>query len=111
MDEPIQLGALQSLLTALEERLSNQPFWRERIRACFETPSPQVLHLAIFQEPYLGLILAGKKTIESRFSVNRIAPYEAAERDDLVLLKRSSGPITGLCLLADPVYYYLDAES
>jgi hypothetical protein len=111
MDEPIPLGANEALLRALEERLSNQPFWRERTRACFEKSSPHALHLAILHEPYLGLILAGRKTIESRFSVNRIAPYQVAQRDDLVLLKRSSGPVKGLCLLADPVYYNLDAAS
>ena len=33
------------------------------------------LHLGIFTEPYLTYMLDGKKTIESRFSKNKIAPY------------------------------------
>src|SRR3954451_15221383 len=111
MDKPVQLDLHEALLAALEQRLSHEPFWREKVRTCFETQSPHSLHLAIFRAPYLDLILAGKKTIESRFSVNRIAPYEVAEHDDLVLLKRSPGPITALCLQAKPIYNHLDPES
>ena len=33
------------------------------------------LHLGIFSEPYLTFILNGEKTIESRFSKNKILLY------------------------------------
>ena len=33
------------------------------------------------------LLLEGKKTIDSRFSINRIAPYSCVVRDDLILTK------------------------
>jgi hypothetical protein len=53
------------------------------------------VHLAILREPYLEWILRGTKTIESRFSVNRVLPFERVLPGDVVLLKRSGGPIVG----------------
>ncbi|RBP05022.1 hypothetical protein DFR50_1376 [Roseiarcus fermentans] len=39
-------------------------------------PSSRVgIHLAIFAEPFLSMVLSGEKTIESRFRRNRCAPY------------------------------------
>lgn len=49
------------------------------------------IHLAIIVEPFLGYILDGKKTIESRFSKNQIAPHHRIAPGDLVLLK--AGPV------------------
>ena len=51
-------------------------------------PSPFSVHLAILLEPYLQYILDGTKTVESRFSKNRIAPYNMVEPGDVVLLKK-----------------------
>ncbi len=34
-------------------------------------------------------MLEGKKTIESRFSKNKIAPYEKIAKDDIVLVRKS----------------------
>src|SRR6266540_3860586 len=47
----------------------------------------QRVHLAVMVEPYLSYILQGRKSIESRFSKNAIAPYLQIGPDDLVLLK------------------------
>ena len=52
-------------------------------------------HLAIFQQPFLELILAGKKTIESRFSQKKIAPYGRINVRDVVLMKKSGGNVLG----------------
>lgn len=52
-----------------------------------------VRHLAILREPYLSRILAGEKTIESRFLRVRAAPYGCVTAGDTLLLKRASGPI------------------
>ena len=65
------------------------------------------IHLAIFIEPYLQYIIEGKKTVESRFSVNRIAPFKRIFQGDLILLKKSSGPIVGFCLVKDSWFYQL----
>lgn len=54
------------------------------------------IHLAIFQGPFLNLLFEGQKTIESRFSKNRIAPHSQIGEGDLVLVKKSGGPVLGL---------------
>lgn len=66
------------------------------------------LHLAVFVEPYLTWILEGRKTIESRFSRCRAAPYQAISADDLILLKRAAGPIIGLCRAAAAEFHCLN---
>jgi hypothetical protein len=53
------------------------------------------VHLAIFVEPFLSMLFDGRKTLESRFSKVRCAPFGAVERGDLVVVKASSGPVTG----------------
>jgi len=50
-------------------------------------------HLAILTEPYLSLLLAGQKMIESRWMKHKIAPYGQAQTGDLVYVKKSSGPV------------------
>jgi hypothetical protein len=73
--------------------------------------SPTGLHLAIFVEPYLTYVLDGKKTVESRFGVHRNAPYGQVAPGDVILLKRSSGPILGVCKVSDVWFYCLDPGS
>lgn len=63
------------------------------------------VHLAVFAEPFLGFVLEGSKTIESRFSSVKVAPYELVERGDLLLLKAVGGPIVAASV-ADRVCYY-----
>lgn len=53
------------------------------------------IHLAVFNEPYLSLLLSGEKTIESRFSKNNIAPHFRVKEGDIILLKKSGGKIEG----------------
>jgi hypothetical protein len=69
------------------------------------------IHLAVFVEPYLTFVLEGKKTIDSRFSVNRHAPFEQVKNGDLLILKQSSGPICGVCTVSHAWYYRLDPTS
>lgn len=57
-------------------------------------PAKGTLHLAILQQPYLDLISAGTKTIESRFNTKRAAPFGKVAVGDLVLLKGSGQPVT-----------------
>lgn len=63
------------------------------------------VHLAVMVEPYLRLILEGKKTIESRFSTRKFAPYDRASKGDVVLLKKSSGAITGICQITESWFF------
>lgn len=66
------------------------------------------VHLAVFVEPYLGFALDGHKTVESRFSLNRSAPYLRVNSGDVILLKRSGGRIAGLCRASHAWYYALE---
>jgi hypothetical protein len=54
------------------------------------------LHLAVMGEPYLSMALAGVKTVESRLSRTRRAPWGVVARRDLLLLKKASGPVVGV---------------
>lgn len=109
LTEAVSITATGPVLDVLDARLSGEPFWRRRLERV-EQGATRV-HLAIFHEPFLSLLLAGKKTVESRFSVNRVAPFGFIARDDLILLKRSTGPIVGIALAGDPGFYELDPDS
>lgn len=56
------------------------------------------IHIAIMHEPFLSYIFDGKKTVESRFSLHKIAPYQMVQPGDLVFMK--AGPVVG-CFTAD----------
>ncbi len=52
-------------------------------------------HLVILKKPYLDAILAGRKTIESRFTRGRHSFISQVRQGDLLFLKVSSGPVCG----------------
>ena len=52
-------------------------------------------HLAIFTQPWLDLILDGRKTIESRLTKVRCAPYGKIGAGDIVYMKESVGFVKG----------------
>ncbi len=52
-------------------------------------------HLAIFTQPWLDLILDGKKTIDSRLSKVRCAPYGKISEGDVVYMKENVGLVKG----------------
>ncbi len=58
------------------------------------------VHIAIVDMPTIKKIVLGTKTIESRFSKNRIKPHGMVNADDLVLLKSSGSGIFG--------YFFVD---
>lgn len=63
------------------------------------------VHLAIFTEPYLTFVLKGLKTIESRFSRIRCAPYRQVETGDIILIKQSGGPVRAITQAAETTYF------
>lgn len=69
------------------------------------------IHLAIFVEPFLTYVLDGSKTVESRFSITRRAPFKQVEPGDLVLIKRSGGPVVGSFEVDQVWSYTLDPKS
>ena len=100
-------------IDALKECTYSHSFWGEYLDSLSATGSTSFsVHLAVLLEPYLKFILEGSKTIESRFSKNRIAPYRAVESGDVVLLKRSaSKSVSGLCIVRSAWFYQLDNEN
>lgn len=65
----------------------------------FGSGNPRGVHLAVMREPFLSYLLVGQKTIESRFSVNRVEPFDQVCTGDLVLLK--SGSVIGAFIVDD----------
>jgi hypothetical protein len=65
------------------------------------------LHIAVFAEPFLSLVLQGHKTMESRFSRIRCAPFAQVRDGDVILIKRVAGPICGLTLAKHAWFYEL----
>lgn len=61
------------------------------------------LHIAVMREPFLSCVWEETKTVESRFSIHKIAPYQRVQPGDLVLMK--AGPIVG-CFTAGWVKYF-----
>jgi hypothetical protein len=101
-----------SLLEVLDECLSEYAFWKpnsgtEKNRAT----GSRGVHLAVFVEPFLGFLLGGQKTVESRFSIHRRPPFGRVHPHDLVLVKESGGPIVAIAEVSDVWYYELDASA
>lgn len=69
--------------------------------------SKRKCHLGIFSEPYLTLMFEGKKTIESRFSLKKQVPYNKISKDDIVFIKKSSGPVLGYLTIKEVIFFDL----
>ncbi len=96
----------------LRRAVAGDKFWEGYLRGLWSGERLSYsLHLAVFIEPYLSYMLEGRKTIESRFSVVRCAPYHRVQRGDVVLLKLSAGPVVGLCRVGQTWFYRLDQRS
>lgn len=63
------------------------------------------VHLAILNEPFLSLIYENGKQWESRFSINKISPFEKIRKGDIVILKESGGNVTGLFIAGNVLFY------
>lgn len=81
------------------------------LAARFTAPANAGIHLAVFVEPFLRFVIEGRKTIESRFSLRRGAPFKQVDVGDLLLLKKSGGPIIGSCRVAETWFYVLEPSS
>src|SRR5260370_27512850 len=99
-------------LTILRQIATNgAPVWKERLARIEENAESLSVHVAIFVQPFLDHMLNGRKTVESRFSVNRCPPYNRVRRGDIILIKQSGGPIVGICEADDIWFYRLDPAS
>lgn len=101
-------------LAILEQAASRVPLGSpvlERLRDVLSRELDAGIHLGVFVEPFLEAIFDGRKTIESRFSIHRCAPFDRVHAGDVILLKRSGGPVVGVAVAGNALYYELDAET
>jgi len=62
-------------------------------------------HLVILKKPYLDAIVAGRKTIESRFARARHNFFGQVRPGDKLFLKVSSGPVCAVATVAAVKYF------
>lgn len=87
----------RDLIQQLLSSVRGDSWWSQSIADCIALgPTKSSLHLAVFVEPYLSLLMAGAKTIESRFSRNYVAPFGLLKPGDVVLLKRAGADVVGI---------------
>ena len=67
-------------------------------------------HIAIFRQPFFDMILCGEKTIESRWSIKKIAPYKKVNIGDEILFKESGKDITASAQVKDVKYFELTPD-
>ena len=103
----------EDLVNDLKRFTGGHVFWSHYLEALSASePIPFSVHLAVLLEPYLRYILDGSKTVESRFSRNRIAPFNSVEQGDVILLKKAAAKgVSGLCIISQVWYYQLNANS
>jgi hypothetical protein len=99
----------RTIVSSAQCAIQGDTYWEQRLAGI--SASNVGIHVAIFIEPYLSYVLSGRKTVESRFGMRRYAPYGKASRGDVIFLKRSSGPILGICEVEDIWFYHLDLAS
>jgi ASC-1-like (ASCH) protein len=93
-----------TLINYIIEQLKDDSEWGNTIEKILVDISVGI-HLAVFNEPFLSLVFSGKKKIESRFSINKISPYERVKKGDIVILKESGGPVTGLFVVGEVRFF------
>lgn len=66
------------------------------------------IHIANFIQPYLGLVLTGKKKVDSRLHRDPKPPYNVLKVGDVLLLKEADGSIVAWCIVAKVECFELD---
>jgi hypothetical protein len=94
------LAPTTQLIGQLTGHLATDPAWTVALNRLGAGHAS--LHLALLSEPFLTLLLDGTKTIESRFSRVRCAPYGCLAEGDIVTVKKTGGPILG-AFISGPV--------
>ncbi|CRL34772.1 MazG-like family protein [Agathobacter rectalis] len=79
----------EMILTQLIDRIkaSGDQYWISKINVLGDSH----IHVAVMVEPYITKIMKGEKTIESRFSQNKIVPWGRVFPGDIIIIKRSGG--------------------
>ena len=64
-------------------------------------------HIAILRNPFFNMVLSGEKTIESRWSIHKVAPFNKVSVGDEILLKLTGGPVTARAWVKVVKYFNL----
>ena len=67
-------------------------------------------HIAILRQPFFDMVLAGEKTIESRWGMNRGAPYGKISVGDEILLKETGKYVTAIAKAKRVEFFELTPE-
>ncbi len=67
-------------------------------------------HIAIFRQPFFDMVLSGEKTIESRWSMKKVAPYKKVEIGDKLNLKLTGQAVSATAKVKDVKYFELTPE-
>lgn len=67
-------------------------------------------HIAILRQPFFNMVLSGEKTIESRWSMHRVAPYNKVKKGDLILLKETGKDVTAKARVGKVEYFELTPQ-
>jgi hypothetical protein len=97
------------VIEILENELKDDRDWSDVYTELISNKPKIGIHLAVFIEPFLTKIFQGEKTVESRFSINKISPFGKICDGDIIVAKRSGGPIAGV-FIAKKVRFYSDVS-
>ncbi len=67
-------------------------------------------HIVILRQPFFDMVLSGEKTIESRWSMMKIAPYGKVAVGDELLLKETGKAVTAIAKVNKVVFYELTPQ-
>lgn len=67
-------------------------------------------HIAILRQPFFDMILSGEKTIESRWSMHKVAPYNKVSVGDEILLKETGKNVTAIAKVKKVKFYELTPQ-
>ena len=67
-------------------------------------------HIAILKQPFFDMVLSGEKTIESRWSMVKVAPYKKVSVGDKILLKETGKDVTATVNVRKVQFYELTPE-
>jgi hypothetical protein len=100
------------LLESIRDSFAGDDFWFSYLTGLLDDRRhSRAVHLGIFSPPYIEFLLRGAKTVESRFSSVRCAPFYCVKPGDIVLVKRSSGPIVALFCAGEVWSYRLTSRT
>ena len=93
------------LLEQLIVNLKHDENWKSYAAKIEQTVPLIGIHLAIFTEPILTALLAGAKTVESRFSMNKVQPFGKVRKGDIIMVKKSGGPVVAVFISGEIISF------